>query len=216
MKIINVHALSLDGSIGSNSIESDEERLNYGLTSKEDQARVRKLLETSDAVITGSSSLISAGSAWDIKNQKGNNVSWYVYTNKGIPENLSFNNQEHIKKTIVSHSPLNNFIPKKNFQNICYGENDPAEFLVSVLRAENAEQVLLFGGGKVNKMFFDKNLVSHLEYTFCPVVLGGSSRVNLIESGVEAPCRAKLLHTSVENNHVFLSYELENINSLLK
>ena len=83
------------------------------------------------------------------------------------------------------------------------------------LQAKNAQTILLFGGSEINKIFFEQNLVSHLEYTLCPVILGGSERVNLLSSGLTIPNKAKLVHTHLENDHVFLSYEIKNVNSLL-
>ena len=210
MKIINVHAISIDGAIASSPIESDAQRMEYGLTSEADQEHVRKLLEESDAVITGSSSLISAGNAWEVKNNKGRYVDWYIFSNKGLPNNLEFWSQDNIDKTIVSTAPVNQPQVKaiETVSNIVYGQSHPAEFLVDQLRAKNAQQVLLFGGSKINKLFYEKDLVTHLEITLCPAIIGGSDRVNLVESGLKFPSRAKLLHTNVENDHVFLSYEI--------
>jgi riboflavin biosynthesis pyrimidine reductase len=221
MKIISVHALSLDGAIASNRIESDENRMRYGLTSEEDQLRVEELLKSSDAVITGSSSLISAGKTWEIMNSSGNYVSWYVYSNSGLPDDLKFWDQSNIERTIVSKESLlnkypENFLNEKTVTNLIYGEEDPSIHLIKHLKEKNAHQVLLFGGGAINKLFFENRLVSNLEYTICPVVLGGSTRVNLVEAGVGKPNTAKLVHTKVANDHVFLSYELNNVNSLIK
>ena len=62
MRIINVHAISIDGAIASSPIESDAQRMEYGLPVRQIRNMLENL-EESDAVITGSSSLISAGDA---------------------------------------------------------------------------------------------------------------------------------------------------------
>lgn len=221
MKVISVHAISLDGAIASDAVESDDQRMNYGLTSTEDQIRVEQLMKQSDAVITGSNSLVSEGVAREVKNTRGKNVSWYIYTNKGLPSNLDFWSQKNIERYLISESDLKDKYEKGLFEssgvnNLIYEKSHPAEFLIRHLQEKNTQQVLLFGGGTINKIFFEKNLVSHLEYTICPTILGGFKRVNLIQAGLTHPNTAKLMHTEAVSNHVFLTYELNNTSSLLK
>ena len=221
MKLISVHALSLDGSIASQREESDQQRSLYGLTSIEDQARVERLLKESDAVITGSTSLASEGQAWEVKNDAGKFVEWIVLTNKGLGLNLMFWEQSNIERTLVSQNKLKQpqqlkISNEPNVKNICYEANDPAEFIIKYLKEKNAQQVLLFGGQSINKLFFEKFLVTHLEYTICPVVLAGHSRVNIIEPGIHGFHRAKLIHTKIEGDHVFLSYKMEEVSPLIR
>ena len=228
MKIISVHALSLDGAIAASAVENDAQRMLYGLTSPEDQERVERLLKESDAVVTGSNSLISAGKAWEVGNKSGNLVEWIVFTNNGLPADLAFWKQKEVERTLVSQvsfadlsTPTARFCANqlsidKSLKNLVYAEKNPATEVVKYLQEKNAQQVLLFGGGKINKIFFEGKLVTHLEYTICPVILGGSQRVNLIDSGLNLPSKAKLLHTTLEKDHIFLSYELKHVNSLLE
>lgn len=220
MKITNVHAISLDGAIASSKFENDQTRLNYGLTSQEDQLRVQGLLKTADAVITGSSSLVSAGKAWEVQNKSGKYVSWFVLTNSGLPLSLPFWQQSNLDRYLVSESALTppfyqDYWNKGAVKNIVYHRHHPAEYLVGKLKEMGMQSLLLFGGGSVNKLFFERNLVTDLEYTICPVLLGGEKRVNILEPGLLHPSRAKLSHSQVKGDHLFLSYKMLNVNSII-
>lgn len=208
-----MHAISLDGSIASTGFEDDETRASFNLTSHEDQSRVEGLLKHADVVVTGANSLASAGRFWEVINNKGQYVSYAVFSNKGLSASLPFWSQSNIEKVFVSKVPLD--LPSNNVENWNYGREHPAVYLVKKLQERGDQRVVLFGGAQINGMFFDKNLVSHLEYTICPVIVAGEKKVNLIAPLFEGVKQAKLIHSKIVKDQVFLSYQMEYVNPLL-
>lgn len=207
LRIVNVNAVSLDGSIGGKAIESDEERKRYGFTNSEDKEHVRTLLEEADVVITGANSLRSAEKTWEVKNKKGKYVAWYVFSNKGLSQDLGFFKQSKIERTIVSKNPL---ATGTGVSNLVYGTEHPAEFLRSHLKSQNIERALLFGGGAINKLFFEKNLVDEVIVTLCPIILSTPDRAHYVNPGLTHPVHLQLESSIKNGNLVFLRYNVKN------
>ncbi len=210
--IINVQAVSLDGYISSKKFESDLERTKYGLSSELDQKRVHTLLVESTAVITGSTSLISAGTTWQINNFEGHPVRWFVFTNKGLPETLPF--WEETSPRVLVTSLQNgislkheNFAASKGVEVFRY-KTSPALELYQHLKLKGMDKVLLFGGGQINQMFLDAKLVSRLEITLCPALLASSLASKYIEPTLEEKIQLRLVTSQAHGDHVFLTYDV--------
>ena len=213
-RIINVNAVSIDGYIALKQFESDEDRLSYGLSSEADQSHVKELLKDSTAVITGSTSLISAGSTWQIENNQGNLVAWFVFTNRGLPESLQFW-EEKTPRTLVT-SRIGGITQKQHDFAVSRGvavfyyENDAPKELYEHLSKIGHGQVLLFGGGQINQLFFAANLVRGIELTVCPVILGSSQASPYLMPELSHPTKLKLVTSQARGDHVFLSYRIED------
>jgi 5-amino-6-(5-phosphoribosylamino)uracil reductase len=210
--IINVQAVSLDGYISSKKIESDLERTKYGLSCESDQKRVRNLLLGSTGVITGAASLISAGTTWQIRNNEGNPIHWFVFTNKGLPESLPFW-EETSPRVIVTASQ--NGISKKHEEfalskgvEVFRYNSSPALELYQHLLDKGMGKVLLFGGGQINQLFFDSNLVSRIEVTLCPVLLASNLGSKYIEPTLAEKIKLRLVTSQAHGDHVFLTYDV--------
>jgi len=212
-KIINVNAVSIDGYISLKKYETDAERITYGLSSRADQEHLKLLLMNSSAVITGATSLISAGKTWGIQNNQGDLVEWYVFTNKGLPEDLPFWS-EPTPRTLVTSKAHGISSQQQDFAfrhgvSVFFYENDPARELFAHLNSKKLEQVLLFGGGQINQLFFAAKLVYGVELTVCPVILGSSEASQYVSPHLPDPTKLKLVTSQTSGDHVFLSYRIE-------
>ncbi|MEZ4741283.1 MAG: dihydrofolate reductase family protein [Bdellovibrionota bacterium] len=206
IRIVNVMASSLDGKISSYSLEADRYRLDSGFTSVEDKEFVREQIKQADAIIVGANSVRASKRLWEQKNKKGFYPKWFIYTNSGLEESLEFLNQVKIARYLVSKNPIENCC---NAVNISYGENAPGRFLLEYLSSQNdIENVLLFGGGQINRIFYSENLVDALKITLCPKILASQSASNFVDPGLPAPVSLKLESSHASSNHVFLSYSV--------
>ena len=205
MRIINVMATSLDGKIALHDDESDAARRAYGFTNKDDQEFVRSMLESADAVITGAKSLRASGGAWQVRNHKGKLPAWIVLTTRGIDESLKFWDQTDTERWLVSPTPLP-FSHPRGVRNLCYGDLDPVEFTVDALRNAGFSTILLFGGGEINRMFYQSGLVDELRLTICPIILARSGSSSLVEPDLPSPVNFRLESSHVAGSLVFLKY----------
>ena len=177
--ITNVMAISLDGMIGMHALESDVERRAYNFTNMDDREFVREQLEQADAVITGANSLRASGSAWRVRNDRGVNPAWIVFTTKGLAEGLAFWGQKDVQRVLVSPFPIQEALcAASGVKNWIIPENSPGG-LIKKLEAENLNRVLLFGGGAINKLFYEHGLVDFAKITVCPLLIGGLTHPDL-------------------------------------
>jgi 5-amino-6-(5-phosphoribosylamino)uracil reductase len=207
MKIINVMAISLDGSIASKGNERDSVRKEYGFLAEEDRRHVLSLLADADAVIAGGESIRCSGGAFDLVNHKGVSPKWMVLTNQGLPETLRFWQQDKIDRWLISEKILSN-VPahRGEVTNFPYGEGSPAELIRKKLIEANCEKVLLFGGGRVNQLFYEAGLVDELIVTICPVIFGTKEPIPLVSPTLTVPVRLTLQTSNSSENLVFLKY----------
>lgn len=210
--IINVNACSVNGYISSGLLESDEERSKYGLTCDADQKRVLELLKTACAVITGSTSLKAAKNTWQVQNLNGTLVEWFVFTNSGLPEDLPFW-EEKGPRTLVTNAQYGltdqqvAFATAKGVRVFKYEKNPALELFVH-LKKQSFKTTLLFGGGKINQLFFDAGLVSRIELTLSPVILASSKATPYIEPVLKDIWKLRLVTSQVHGDHVFLTYDV--------
>lgn len=205
MELINVMASSLDGRIGGHSLEGDQERQEVGLSSEEDQEYLRNQISQCDAIIVGAGSIRSNQSCLSHPGSKGRYPHWYVLAQRPIPESFSFWQQDELPRTIVTKEVTH--IPENAtgcVENLVYGSHDPAKYLYDHLENQGFRKVLLFGGGIINRMFYEKRLVNELRLTIAPLFIGKSNAPYLLAPELESSIRLDLLSCDVSANSGFL------------
>ena len=208
MKIVNVMAASLDGKIAAHSLESDGARRDYGFTNDDDKNFVRQQLETADAVITGANSLRASGSTWQVPNHEKRFARWVVLTTKGISEDAEFWKQSQVERWLVSPFPVPIYATT-NIKTIVYGSLNPAIVVRDELAAAGCHQVLLFGGGQINRIFYEANLVDELRLTICPIIIAGKGASDFVAPGLTNPKQLTLLSSQPSKDLVFLRYKVQ-------
>ena len=77
---------------------------------------------------------------------------------------------------------------------------------LDALRAAGFSTVLLFGGGEINRMFYQAGLVDELRLTICPIILARNGASNLVEPQLDTPVKFQLESSHVAGSLVFLKY----------
>ena len=207
MVLINVMAVSLDGKISLNPLESDRNRRTYGFTNKADKEYVRSQILEADAVITGANSMRASSGAWEQPNKLGKFPIWIVIGTKGLDPSLKFWRQQQIPRWMVCPRSAD---PAIHDPAVMLKKYEPSSMAVNVLKdleAAGAQRVLLFGGGVVNAMFYEAQLVDELRITICPIVIGSSSAANFVDPRLTAPRTFQLLSSQAVESHLFLTYK---------
>lgn len=206
--IINIMAASLNGKIGGESLESDKARQNLGLSSPEDYAFLCNQIQQSDAIIVGATSIRANGVCLGVPGKTGTPPLWYVLTEQGFPEDTPFWQQHQVPRVIVSTQkipvPASSgaaFLPVDSQENI-------ATVVYKDLEKRGFKRVLLFGGGVVNRWFYEKNLVDELKLTLSPLFIAGVGQPELIDSRISKHVRFRLVSSQPAESFVFLSYEV--------
>ena len=202
-------AISLDGMIGMHALESDSERRAYDFTNMDDREFVRGQLEQSDAVITGANSLRASGSTWVVANDRGENPAWIVFTTRGLDERLEFWKQKSVRRIVVSPFPVQSELcAASDVENWTFTEKNLPE-LVDRLSAEGLRRILLFGGGAINKMFYENNLVDFAKITLCPLIIAGVKSPHFVDMGLTKPTHLQAISSVLKGDLVFLSYKVK-------
>jgi riboflavin biosynthesis pyrimidine reductase len=207
MKIINVMAASLDGRIGIQKLEGDLERQNVGISGAQDQIFLRKQIESSDAIVVGAGSIRSNGECLHHPGLAGHPPAWFIFVENELPQNMPFWSQDDIPRFLISRSPIKMPVSTQ-VTNWIYGDEDPCDFLVARLRERGHDNVLLFGGGVINRWFYQKKLVDELRLTVAPVLIGKSDSPQLIAPELSEIVKFSLLTSHVEESFVFLTYQV--------
>ena len=207
--VTNIMAVSLDGLIGSNSLESDVERRNYNFTNNDDREFVREQLEQADAVITGANSLRASGCAWTVSNDRNVNPAWIVFTTSGIASELEFWRQKHIRRVLVSPFPVQEQLcAASGVENWIVNKKSPNDVLTR-LEGEGLGRILLFGGGAINKLFYENGLVDFAKITLCPLVIGGVNSPRFVDLGLKTPIHFTAVSSVLKKDLVFLTYRVK-------
>lgn len=207
MQIINVMASSIDGRIGLHDREGDAERQSVGLSGGADQNHLRTQIETADAIIVGATSIRANGECLDHPGAKGALPAWYIFAQNPLPPQISFWQQTHIPRFLVSPQALP--IPVgSGVQNLIYGAEDPALFLYEALQLRRHRQCLLFGGGIINNWFYRQKLVDELRLTLAPLFIGQSAAPFLVAPELPHKVKFSLLASHSEESFVFLRYKV--------
>ena len=204
-------AASLDGRIGGHSLEGDQERQQIGLSSKEDQEYLREQIELCDAIVVGAGSIRSNGACLSHPGSGGKYPKWYILAQRAIPDAYEFWRQNEIPRVIISKEPIP--IPSNavgSIENLTYGDLHPAEFVYNILEKEGFNIVLLFGGGVINQMFYDKAMVDELRLTLAPVFIGKSQAPYLIAPELRETINLSLLEceAKMDSGFLFLRYSV--------
>lgn len=204
--IINVMAASLDGFVAVHSGQSDQERQQQGFTESKDREHLNELIKSADAIILGSQTMIAAGGALDVQRSDGTYPVWITFTNRGIPEVHDFWKQRHIKRWIVSKHILD--IDDVLVKNFVYDHADPVEFCINMLHKYNFERVLLFGGGEINRLFYEAGAVDELFLTICPLLVASSVGVPIVNPGLSHIKNMNLVSVKQHGNLIFAHYHV--------
>ncbi len=207
MQIINVMASSLDGRIGLHDREGDDERQDLGLTCEADRAFLRAQIEEADAIIVGASSIRANGSCLDHPGPAGQNPHWFIFAQEALPFSYFFWEQTHIRRFVLSamHLPIKE---GSGVTNLVFGEANQVSFLLDFMQNAAYKSALLFGGGIVNRWFYDKGLVDELRLSLAPIVLGQSRAPHLIAPDLSRSVKFKLLASHTAESFVFLRYQV--------
>jgi riboflavin biosynthesis pyrimidine reductase len=207
--ITNVMAISLDGMIGKHALESDIERRAYDFTNLDDREFVREQLKQADAVITGANSLRASGATWQVLNDRGVNPAWIVFTTRGLEEGLEFWGQRSVRRILVSPVPVNEALcVRYGVENWVYPENT-ASRVVERLGSECLHRVLLFGGGSINKIFYENNFVDFAKITVCPLIISGVKSPRFVDLGLPHPVHLTCISSVLKGDLVFLTYKVK-------
>ncbi|MCB9228068.1 MAG: dihydrofolate reductase family protein [Deltaproteobacteria bacterium] len=209
MILSNVMASSLDGLIAAYQGENEQDREAYGFGSEEDRAWVRSHLSAADAVIVGAETMRAAGKIWAVKNTQKQFPEWLILTRNGLDATLPFWTQHSVRRTLVSPEPIHHSSwPDQTVRNLIYSGH-PASFLYNYCKQQKYQNVVLFGGGVTNRLFYEQGLVSQLHLTLAPVIIARHEGLRLVTPELPTPARLRLTYSSSVNNHVFLSYQIE-------
>lgn len=207
--ITNVMAISLDGMIGKHALESDSERRAYDFTNMDDREFVREQLEQADAVITGANSLRASGSTWVVTNDRGANPAWIVFTTRGLDEGLEFWRQKNVRRIVVSPVSVQSALcHASGVENWIYSEKNLPEFMAR-LSSEGLIRVLLFGGGAINKIFYEQGFVDFAKITLCPLIIAGLKSPHFVDAGLSRPVHLQAISSVLRGDLVFLTYKVK-------
>jgi riboflavin biosynthesis pyrimidine reductase len=207
MELINVMASSLDGRIGSQSLEGDWQRQQGRLSSAADQKHLRNLIETADAIIVGASSIRANGECLDHPGVSGTPPKWYILGKRPLPENCAFWQQTHIPRILVSPTPLP-LVEGSGVERLVFGQEEPASFIHRYIENQGGNRVLLFGGGLVNHWFYEAGLVDELKLTLSPLFIGRQEAPYLIQPELTRQMDFTLTGVEQSGDYLFLSYQV--------
>jgi riboflavin biosynthesis pyrimidine reductase len=203
-------AASINGRIASFPQETDEARKKSGFIVEADEQLLRDELMNADAIITGANSLRVTRTVFENVNARGKIPTWFILTKSGLARDLEFWDQRDVCKIIASiNDPFTErkSIPE-NSHWLKLNENAPAKTIFDDLKRRGFERVLLFGGGAINKIFYEENLVNELKLTTAPFVFGNISAPSLVDPGFGPSRNLSLLSSHAIGSHVFLNYRV--------
>jgi len=206
MKVINIMASSLDGRIASHANESDAERKRLGFTNDADHEHMLRWLRQSDAVIVGGHSVNVSGGVMEVLNEGGAYPTGIMLTNRGFESDQAVWRHPNTPKWTVSSEALAEDRRGEAVKHLVYGEGDMVAKTLEACRAAGFQQVLLFGGGMVNRSFYAASAVDEFVLTVCPVAIGKASGVPVIAPELPEAVQFKLQSAEVEGDLVFIHY----------
>lgn len=198
-------AASVDGHIALADDESDNDRRGYGFTSDADYRHLRQLIGTCDAIIAGANTVRVSSKLIDYQNQQGRYPLWVVLTTRGIADDNPFW-QTGGQRWLVS--PQQKTSVNESARHLVYGTADPAQFVVDRLRDHGAQKVILFGGGIVNRLFYQQKLVDELILTVCPLIVARTASPKLVAPPLTDWTPLRLATVRRVDDHLFLHYRV--------
>ena len=194
-------AMSLDSRIGTHALESDEQRTELGLSSKEDHLRLLQEISASDAIVIGANSIRANQGKLPGTEDESARAHWYILATKPC----SIHPESQGKATIVSPSPIN------AASNLTYGEESSAvDWLDSYFHTQRYKKILVLGGETVYNQYLSSQIVKRLLVTICPVIIGTPNAPSFFSAQLPDHTRWKLLQCDKIDQHIFLEYQHEN------
>ena len=217
--IINVMACSVDGKIASHEAESTQERNLLGYTCAKDFERLRRAVAQCDVVFLGARSMACEKGAFyvsDLRKNQQEEPEWILFTRSG---NVSFQNdfwyQKKIRKSIffnTSNSDSDDETPflevqhkQEVFGNITYYIGN-LKGLLNHLKIKKSNKIALLGGGKLNALFWEKNLVSELLLTISPIMCGFTEAPALVYAPKLLTKKLQCKKVEQSDDFVFIDY----------
>ncbi|MGB1076551.1 MAG: RibD family protein [Flavobacteriales bacterium] len=207
MRIVNVMGASVDGCIAASPDESDFDRARYGFTNDVDRAHLEAVLSEADAVIVGGHSVNVSGGVIPTPRHDGHHATWIFLTNHGFERDAAIWKSPEVPKWMASSST----IPHERQGTISRfvhadSERTLPQAVLAACRDAHFERVLLFGGGKVNRLFYNAHCVDELILTVCPVLVGASTGVPIVAPELEAPVALQFESMREASGMVFIHY----------
>lgn len=206
MKVINVMGASVDGFIASSAEESDADRERYGFTGPADRRHLDEMLAGADAVIVGGHSVNVSGGVIPAARTEGGYPTWIFLSNHGFAGDAPIWNHSEVPKWLAGNgggasqaSGAAKIITEPDDERL-------AHCIFDQCQAAGFERVLLFGGGRVNRLFYQADLVDELILTVCPVIVGKATGVPVVAPGLESPKLLKIASVRHEDDMVFIRY----------
>ena len=205
-------AITLDGKIG-------QKNKQIVLSSKADKIRVHKLRSKSDAILVGKNTVEQDDPFLTVRYVKGKNPTRIILDSHGTVKNDS-----RIIKTckrvptmvvvseLVSKSNLNRLQKLPIDVIVCGKTQVNITKLLTILSKKGIKNVLLEGGGTLNRSFLKKNLIDEMVIALTPYVLGSENTVSLFE-GISFPSLKmklplKLKTVKKSGNEIILNYKI--------
>ncbi|MGE0174100.1 MAG: dihydrofolate reductase family protein [Oligoflexales bacterium] len=210
MRIINVMASSLNGRIGGSSLEGDKKRVDSGLSSSEDQEHLKDQISQCDAVIVGASSIRANGRCIAEPKRAGGFPAWYVLSQSPLPLDIEFWRQNDVPRIMCSHQPLP-LGPAATGNIATLAARSDDDLIARILedaQRRHFSRLLLFGGGRINKLFYDRNLVDELWLTLAPLYIRKAQTPELIDPTGGNDVKFRLISSHQRKSYVFLNYEV--------
>jgi riboflavin biosynthesis pyrimidine reductase len=203
-------AVSLDGKIASHPLEADAVRRNNDFSSAADYELVRREISEAHAIIVGGNTLRASGKIWSARNAHGIYPTWVIFSNSLSSIVNILAKSPEIRKVVVSKDPSDETLPP-NTEIISYGSECPVQCAIACLTSSNSvKNTLLFGGGEINRLFYNAGLVNTLKITISPFILGGPDAPSFVNPPLISPTRLSLESSQVIGDHVFLTYAVKN------
>lgn len=209
VKIVNVMAASVDGRIGVEKVEGDLDRQGRGLSSQADQAQLHGQIKMADAILVGASSIRANGECLDQPGRSGKPPIWIIFAKSEIPQDYPFWRQSHIPRVIISSEKIKSHDPEVEVI-VC---EDPVSESIRQLANRQCQRALLFGGGLINRWFYERKLVDELVLSLAPKIVGRSQAPFLLEPELTETVDLQLASSQVSENFVFLTYAVKKSKS---
>lgn len=217
--IVNIMLASANGKIAFHAHESSAERQKNTFTCQDDHERMRKLVAECNVVFHGARSIESERGGFRVADLRPSQKEpeWIIFTQTG---NISFQSpfwkQEGIPKSLFFATSFDpNALPnlrveEKEFEfgrMTCYFGNITG--LILYLKNKNYKRAALLGGGKLNSVFWENNLVDELYLTVSPFMVGGADAPYLLNSNSSFNQNLHLKNCTHKDSFVYLDYSLQ-------
>jgi riboflavin biosynthesis pyrimidine reductase len=210
MRIVNVMASSLNGRIGGSPLEGDTKRMDSGLSSVEDRLHLENQISQSDAIIVGASSIRANGRCIAQPRTKGGYPAWYVLSKTALPANIEFWRQNEILRIMCSYQSIapGPDATRNTAGIVAKNEDELVQKILEDASRRGFSRILLFGGGRINKLFYDRRLVDELWLTLSPLYIRNPGTPELVDPTGGNDIKFELISSHQKKSYVFLNYQV--------